>query len=249
MIENYLKNENVEEISAADSSQQQIPADSSQQQRTEVKVTVIEAEEEETEKDFVCLCCPCLPPALGALPLICLLLPFSVVNLVKLGLASTSPDPSARTYFVISSIVWLFILPPWLTSLVSRQKIFHPWQSSILNTINRTIKWLDTQCCIRNIDVYSCTEILWFVLHLFHILLAVCSASRVTQSFWSIPGFSFAILYDLIVSGSELLHGAWAGWQRCNGEAEEFALQGFSLAPAQSIRIKDKYKSVKGRPL
>ena len=37
MIENYLKNENVEEISAADSSQQQIPADSSQQQRTEVK--------------------------------------------------------------------------------------------------------------------------------------------------------------------------------------------------------------------
>ena len=37
MIENYLKNENVEEISAADRSQQQIPADSSQQQRTEVK--------------------------------------------------------------------------------------------------------------------------------------------------------------------------------------------------------------------
>ena len=37
MIENYLKNEKVEEISAADRSQQQIPADSSQQQRTEVK--------------------------------------------------------------------------------------------------------------------------------------------------------------------------------------------------------------------
>ena len=36
MIENYLKNENVEEISAADRSQQQIPADSCQQQRTEV---------------------------------------------------------------------------------------------------------------------------------------------------------------------------------------------------------------------
>ena len=33
-----------------------------------------------------------------------------------------------------------------------------------------------------------------------------------TQSFWSIPGFSFAIFYDLIVSGSELVGADWWWW-------------------------------------
>jgi len=223
------QSENIEKISTV-----------SIQQKTEVKVTVTEPETEGTEKDLVCLCCPCLPPIPS---LICLLAPFTVFNFVKLGLASSWQDSAARTYFILSSIIWLFILPPWLVTLVSRLYIFHPFQSSILNVLNRTIRWLDAHCC--NIDIYSFTEILWFLLHLFHILLAVGSASQVVQSVWSIPGFPLAILCDLIISGSELVHGAWSGWQRCKGETEEFTLEGYSLAPVSSIRIKDKYRSRK----
>jgi len=226
-----LKSENIEEITTDTS-----------HPRTEVKVTVTETETERTEKDLVCLCCPCLPPAP---PLICLLAPFTVFNLVKLGLAPSCEDSAAQTYFIFSSIIWLLILPPWLATLVSRLQISYPCQSSILNLLNRTTGWLNAHCC--NIDVYSCTEIFWFLLHIFHILLAVGSASRAAQSVWSVPGFPLAILCDLIVSGSELLHGAWSGWQRCKGETEEIALQGYSLAPAGSIRIKDKYKSRKGK--
>jgi len=44
------QSENVEEISMV-----------SNQQKTEVKVTVTEPDKEGTEKDLVCLCCPCLP--------------------------------------------------------------------------------------------------------------------------------------------------------------------------------------------
>jgi len=118
----------------------------------------------------------CLPPAPT---LICLLAPFTVFNLVKLGLALSSEDSVARNYFILSSIIWLLILPPWLASLVSRLQISYPCQSSILNLLNRTTWWLNTHCC--NIDVYSCTEIFWFLLHLFQILLALGSASRVNM--------------------------------------------------------------------
>jgi len=138
-----FQSENIEEVSVV-----------STQLKKEVKVTVTEAETEGTEKDMVCLCCPCLPPTP---PLICLLAPFTVFNFVKLGLASSCQDSAARTYFILSSIIWLFILPPWLVTLISRLQIFHPCQSFILDLLNRTIVWLDAHCC--NIDIYSFTEV------------------------------------------------------------------------------------------
>ena len=54
-----------------------------------------------------------------------------------------------------------------------------------------------------------------------------------TQSFWSIPGFSFAIFYDLIVSGSELVIGDgdgysdgdwWWWWPECDGDGETWQI-------------------------
>jgi len=62
-----------------------IDTDTSSNSRQKTKVTVVtvtKSEGEGTGKDLVCLCFPRYPPALV---LICLLLPFTLLNLYKLG--------------------------------------------------------------------------------------------------------------------------------------------------------------------
>jgi len=212
---------------------------SNSRQKTKVTVvTVTKSEGEGTGKDLVCLCFPRHPPALV---LICLLLPFTILNIYKLGHGLACQDSAARTYMVFSGIIWLLVLPPWLALLVSHTNVSYPYQSSILDKIKRTGAFFNAHCL--NVDVYACTEISWFLFHIFHILLTAICVLQVNQSIGSLPGFLVAILFDLFISGSELVHGVWQGWQRCKGETEEVALQGFSLPPARSLRIKDKYKS------
>jgi len=114
-----------------------IDTDTSSNSRQKTKVTVVtvtKSEGEGTGKDLVCLCFPRYPPALV---LICLLLPFTLLNLYKLGRGLAYQDSAARTYMVFSGIIWLLVLPPWLALLVSHTNVSYPYQSSILDKIKR----------------------------------------------------------------------------------------------------------------